>query len=126
MYEYMAFVVGGQLAKDAFDQIIAQQNTVLETAAANVMSQENQSPDQPQRGLKGNSTENSLMESSRWRQCIASTARGLRCGTGRHDGDRKRKRQGNSRITAVMGVEEFVNILTFNARFKKVVAPVDG
>lgn len=116
MYEYMAFVVGGQLAKDAFDEILRQQ------AAA-------------KQSMIGDSVDLDIYEEGtmyegddRMAKCKTCMKKVVCCGRNRKMASEEttRKKQGAARNTLSMKLDDFVNILTFNAKHKKVVAPIDG
>eukprot|EP01053_Blabericola_migrator_P005325 Blabericola_migrator_1__5324@NODE_272_length_10504_cov_138_380473_g227_i0_p1_GENE_NODE_272_length_10504_cov_138_380473_g227_i0NODE_272_length_10504_cov_138_380473_g227_i0_p1_ORF_typecomplete_len1787_score403_99PhoLip_ATPase_C/PF16212_5/1_7e04PhoLip_ATPase_C/PF16212_5/8e03PhoLip_ATPase_C/PF16212_5/2_1e37Hydrolase/PF00702_26/0_003Hydrolase/PF00702_26/7_3e20Hydrolase/PF00702_26/0_039E1E2_ATPase/PF00122_20/2_6e25E1E2_ATPase/PF00122_20/5_5e03PhoLip_ATPase_N/PF16209_5/3_9e15PhoLip_ATPase_N/PF16209_5/1 len=109
MYKYMAFVVGGQLAKEAFDQILLQREIAT-----------------PMTGVEETNAEDDDEDDG-----IARPGRGCctRVCCVRRDvssPQKKKRRQGAEKKTVAMDLDDFVNILTFNAKHKKVVAPVDG
>eukprot|EP01054_Gregarina_sp_Poly1_P002112 Gregarina_sp_Poly_1__2111@NODE_155_length_12405_cov_134_674339_g137_i0_p1_GENE_NODE_155_length_12405_cov_134_674339_g137_i0NODE_155_length_12405_cov_134_674339_g137_i0_p1_ORF_typecomplete_len1336_score215_65PhoLip_ATPase_C/PF16212_5/3_1e37Hydrolase/PF00702_26/0_0044Hydrolase/PF00702_26/7_5e19Hydrolase/PF00702_26/0_015Cation_ATPase/PF13246_6/3_7e15HAD/PF12710_7/0_84HAD/PF12710_7/3_7Hydrolase_3/PF08282_12/11Hydrolase_3/PF08282_12/0_95_NODE_155_length_12405_cov_134_674339_g137_i033597366 len=105
MYKYMAFVVGGQLAKEAFDQILLQETPSSQTE---VNSPNGDADDQEAK-------------------TICCRPMRVCCVRGESGGqDRKRRRLGNQKRTVAMDLDDFVNVLTFNAKHKKIVAPVDG
>lgn len=104
----MAFVVAGQLAKDAFDQIILQQLPDGSRATTDASQSDNLT----------------RSEKHELRGCCPKFLMNC-CGSPKNDKDR-RKKIGDIKRTATMNLTEFVSIVSFNARHTKILAPTDG